>query len=283
MWIFVSVLLTISTAVSAREIQFDVDAAMAAAHANDKPVATPVATTAPRQAVVGETVSYGKLGDSPLNGYLAKPASASGDLPALIVIHEWWGLNDNVRKTAERWAAEGYVALAIDLYGGESATAPKEAMALRMKLKEDNPTGEANVRQAYTYLNDEIKAPRIGVIGWCMGGHWSLKSALLFPDGIDAMVMYYGSVITDEEQLATLQMPILGNFAREDPVIPLESVHEFRNMLEKLEKNVDIKIYANAKHAFSNPSGMAYNPEAAADAWNRSTSFLAFHLSGDGS
>lgn len=249
-------------------------AAIAAEHQDDKPVATPAAETAPRTKVTGEDVSYGSIDGVELNGYLVRPAGADANTPGLIVIHEWWGLNDNIRRAAQRLAGEGYVALAVDLYGGESAEVPKDAIKLMTNLNENAERGEENLRQAFAYLSDTVGAPRIGSIGWCLGGRWSLRTAILLPDQLDATVIYYGSLVTDEAVLAPLQMPVLGNFAEDDPIIPLDSVAAFEQALTKLGKDVDVKIYAGAKHAFANPSGMAYDPVAAEDAWERTTAFL---------
>jgi len=213
-----------------------------------------------------------------LQGYLAKPAASTPGLPGLIVIHEWWGLNDNIRQVTERLAGEGYVALAVDLYGGQSADTPKGAMQLMQGLQQNTAGAAENLRQAYAYLTDTAGAPMIGSIGWCLGGRWSLRAALLMPSDIDATVIYYGSVTTDEAELATLEMPILGNFAANDPLIPVDSVNEFAATLEKLGKTVDVKIYEGAEHAFSNPSGTAYNAAAAEDAWKRTVAFFRSYL-----
>jgi carboxymethylenebutenolidase len=253
-------------------------AATSAAHADDEPVATPAATTEPRVAVVGEEVRYGSIDGDALRGYLAKPAGAGPGTPGLIVIHEWWGLTDNIRQVTRRLAGEGYVALAVDLYEGGSASVPKDAIKLMTRLNENEARAEENLRQAYGYLDGTAGARRIGSIGWCLGGRWSLRAALAMPDTLDATVIYYGSLVTDEERLATLQMPVLGNFAEDDPIIPLDSVAAFEQTLTKLGKQVDVKVYTGAKHAFSNPSGMAYDPVAAADAWGRTTRFLRAQL-----
>jgi carboxymethylenebutenolidase len=258
--------------------QSDELAATAEAHRDDEPVATPAATTAPRVEVVGEDVVYGSIDGAELNGYLVRPSDAEEDAPGIIVIHEWWGLNDNIRRAADRLAGEGYVALAVDLYEGSSATVPKEAMKLMGKLTENSARADENLRKAYAYLKETAGAPRIGSIGWCLGGRWSLRTAILLPDELDAAVIYYGTVVTDESALAPLGMPILGNFAEDDPIIPLETVDAFETAMNELGKDVDIKVYAGAKHAFSNPSGMAYDPAAAADAWDRTTRFLRQHL-----
>ena len=259
----------------------DVVAKTAAAHAHDSPVTTPAASTAPRQAVTGDTVVYGQVGDTLLRGYLARPVGAGPGAPGLIVIHEWWGLNDNIRKTAERLAGEGYVALAVDLYNGQSASIPKEAIKLMNGLMADTDGADENLRQAHRYLAEELGAPRVGSIGWCLGGRWSLRTAVIMPDELDAAVMYYGTVTTDEAELAPLQMPVLGNFAADDPIIPVESVELFAVTMERLGKTVDVKVYAGAKHAFANPSGQAYDAEAAEDAWARSTAFLKTYLQTD--
>ncbi len=203
---------------------------------------------------------------------------APANAPALIVIHEWWGLNDNIRQVTERLAGEGYVALAVDLYGGEAAATPKQAMQKMQSLMGNVEAANDNLRAAFAFLENEQGAPRIGVVGWCLGGQWSLRTALLLPEKIDAAVIYYGSLNTDPEALATLQMPVMGNFAENDPLIPLDSVEALRSTLASQGKVVDVKVYAGAKHAFSNPSGTAYDAEAAADAWVRTTGFFAEHL-----
>jgi len=255
-------------------------AATADAHKNDEPVATPMATTAPAREVVGEMIRYGQMDGKELTGYLVKPADATAATPALLVVHEWWGLNDNMRQTADRLAGEGYIALVADLYGGEVASIPKEAIKLMTALMADTSKGDENVRQAYRYLDETVGAPLIGSIGWCMGGRWSLRSAVLFPEDIDATVIYYGNTTDDEAELAPLQMPVLGNFAADDPVVKVESVKAFATAMENLGKDIDVKIYEGAQHGFSNPSGMAYNAEAADDAWRRTMGFLNEHLSG---
>ena len=255
--------------------------ATAGAHAHDSPVPTPAASTAPRRAVTGDEVVYGRDGESELRGYLARPVDAGPGTPGLIVIHEWWGLNDNIRQAAERLAGEGYIALAVDLYGGQSASIPKEAIKLMSGLMANTDRADENLRQAHRYLDEEIGAPRVGSIGWCLGGRWSLRTAVLLPDSLDAAVMYYGTVTTDESELAPLQMPVMGNFAESDPIIPLESVEQFTATMQRLGKVVDVKVYNGAKHAFANPSGMAYDAVAAEDAWERSTAFLEAHLQAD--
>ena len=250
----------------------------AEAHAHDTPVATPAATTPPVADVTGETVSYGTVGGVPVDGYLVRPKQARGRLPGLIVIHEWWGLNDNVRAEAARLAAEGYVVLAVDLYGGKLATEPPAAMKLSQELTANPGPAEENLRAAYKYLDEVEKVPRIGTIGWCLGGRWSLRAAVILPDQIDATVIYYGTVKATDPELAKLRMPILGLFGSKDRVVPVATVVAFEANLKRLGKNADIHIYEGAEHAFANPSGTAYDPQAAEDAWRLTTAFLKEYL-----
>ncbi len=267
-----------SAMVSAMAGAGDDVAATATAHAHDQPVATPAATEAPRQPVDGAEVVYGRIGKVDLRGFLVRPATGATGAPGLIVIHEWWGLNDNIRRVAERLAGEGYAVLAVDLYDGRSASIPKEAIGLMNALMADTDRADENLRQAYDYLADRLDAPRVGSIGWCLGGRWSLRTAVLLPERLDAAVMYYGTVTTDEADLAPLSVPVLGNFAENDPIVPLASVERFAAAMRRLGKPADIKVYAGAKHAFANPSGLAYDAAAADDAWRRSTQFLRHHL-----
>lgn len=256
----------------------DTLARTAEAHAHDTPVATPAASTAPIADVTGREIRYGEIAGVPMAGYLARPKKAKGRLPGLIVIHEWWGLNDNVRDEARRLVAEGYVVLAVDLYGGQLATTPPAAMKLAQALTANPEPAEARLRAAYDYLDKVEKAPRIGTIGWCLGGRWSLRTALILPDKVDATVIYYGTLKADEAELARLEMPILGIFGSKDRVVPAPTVLAFGATMRRLGKDVDIHMYEGADHAFANPSGTAYEPAAAEDAWHLTTAFLKKHL-----
>jgi carboxymethylenebutenolidase len=254
------------------------DARMAAGHAHDSPVATPAATTLPVRETTLEKVAYAEVGGEKVLGYLSRPKDVSGPLPGVIVIHEWWGLNDNVRDEARRLAAEGYVTLAVDLYGGRTATEVKAAMQLSQELTRNPGPAEDNLRQAYRYLADTAAAPRIGTLGWCLGGRWSLRTALLLPREVDATVIFYGSVNVPEAELATLQMPVLGLFGSKDPVIPLPTVRNFEETMRRLGKDADVHVYEGAGHAFANPSGTTYQADAAEDSWRRTTAFLRNRL-----
>jgi len=247
-------------------------------HGNEMPVASPMTSYEPAQPVSGATVVYHTVDGQQIEGWLSRPDNATGDLPALIVIHEWWGLNDNLRRAAERLAGEGYVTLAVDLHRGDTAATPKEAMMMSRTLSADKSAAVANLGDAIAYLKTQVGVSRVGVIGWCQGGNWSLQTALNFPAEIDAAVVYYGRITDDPEELEVLDMPVLGIFAGDDFIVPPKMAYSFAASMAGLKKDLEFYMYRDANHAFSNPSGEAYNAEAAADAWQHTTAFLKRNL-----
>ncbi len=254
--------------------------AMSREHAADTTDPSPAAEMEPARAVVSDPrMPYAEVGDELVYGYFTAPSDVFEPLPAIIVIHEWWGLNDNVRAMADRLAGEGYMVLAVDLYGGKTAESPEHARQLMLQVVEDPSLAEQNIRGAYTFL-ETAGAPRIGSLGWCFGGGWSLNAAQLLPEALDASVIYYGQVTADDEKLAPIDAPILGLFGGADTGIKVESVEAFRAALERLEKEHEVHIYPGVGHAFANPTGTNYNAEAATDAWARTVEFLARYLAG---
>ena len=251
---------------------------MAHEHRDDAPVANPASQIEPSVPVAGRNVSYATIDGAPVTGYLARPEGHDGPLPGLIVIHEWWGLNDNIRAMTRRLAGEGYTAMAVDLYGGKTADDPTAARQMMVAVGDSTEAAASNLRQAFDYLEKEQGAPRVASIGWCFGGGWSLETALLLPEQLDAAVIYYGRVVTDRARLATLKMPILGIFGGKDRGIPITDVKIFEGTLAALGKDATIIVYPDADHAFANPSGRNWNPQAAADAWRDTVEFLAKHL-----
>jgi carboxymethylenebutenolidase len=247
---------------------------MAEEHESDTPVANGSQLYEQQQPVDTMTVSYAQTDSGVVSGFFAKPQNAEGDLPGIIVIHEWWGLNDNIRMMTRRLAGLGYNALAVDLYNGKVAESPDGARQY-MQIAQSNPKGTIdNLNQAYTYLTEQQSAEKIGVIGWCFGGGWSLQTALAMPDKIDATVIYYGQLVTDMDRLRTLNMPIIGFFGGQDQGIPPKTVKEFQDNLETVERDAEIYIYDDAGHAFANPSGTRFNKKAAQDAWQKTKAFL---------
>jgi carboxymethylenebutenolidase len=229
-------------------------------------------------AAEGKQVSY-KSGDETVQGMLYAP-KGKGPFPALIVIHEWWGLDDWVKEQASRFADAGYVALAIDLYRGKSTANPEEAHELMRGVPEDR--AQRDLRAAFAFLKSrkEVKPDRIGSIGWCMGGGYSLDVALEEPT-LAADVIHYGHLATDPENLKKINAPVLGIFGAQDKGIPPEDVKKFEQAMKQQGKRIEIKIYPDAGHAFENPMNKdRYRPEDAADSWKRTLAFLDSHLKG---
>lgn len=256
--------------------------AMSREHADETTDPSPAAEVAPARDVISDTLPYTETADDLVYGYFAAPADVFEPLPAVIVIHEWWGLNDNIRAMADRLAGEGYMVLAVDLYAGKVAEQAVEARQLMLEVVEDPEPVRENIRAAYEFL-EKAGAPRIASLGWCFGGGWSLNTAQLFPDELDASIIYYGQVTADEAKLSPINAPILGLFAAEDTGIRIESVEAFRQALESLGKEHEIHVYPGVGHAFANPTGQAYNEEAAVDAWQKTLDFLSRHLGSAGS
>jgi carboxymethylenebutenolidase len=227
-------------------------------------------------AAENKTVSY-KSGDETVQGILYTPAG-KGPFPALIVIHEWWGLNDWVKEQASKLADQGYVALAIDLYRGKVATTPDEAHQIMRGVPEDRAKRDLHAAFEFLASRPDVKKERIGAIGWCMGGGYSLDVALQEPT-LAADVINYGHLATDPAALEKIHAPILGIFGAQDKGITPEDVHKFGEALDKMGKKIEIKIYDDAGHAFENPNNQqGYRAADAADAWKRTIDFLAANL-----
>ena len=251
-------------------------------HDGETPEASGAGADAAALDVTREEVVYATVDGESVTGTLVRPAGVTGTLPAVIVIHEWWGLNDNVRDMAAKLAAEGYAALAVDLYQGESADTPDAAMGLMRGAADRSAALTDNLEQAYAYLKTVQQAPSVASLGWCFGGAWSLRAALAMPTELDAAVIYYGQPVTESDELAPLAMPILAHFGEADDSIPMSAVEQFDSALEAAGVDYDVFVYTDAAHAFANPSGQAYDPEAAETAWARTTAFLAANLKANG-
>ncbi|PQJ33665.1 dienelactone hydrolase [Salinibacter sp. 10B] len=262
---------------------------MAGAHEGDTPTAT-AAAREPAIPVDAREVTYTQVDGADVTGYLAAPStpdsvlSAHGmdpsadRLPGIVVIHEWWGLNDNIRTATRRLAGKGYRALAVDLYADSVAQTPQQAQSLMQTATSTPERMMANLRGAHDYLRTETGAPRVAVMGWCFGGGLTFRSVADRPTAYDAAVAYYGTpdAMTDEV-LQKVTTPILAHFGRQDEVVSTKQVEAFQSRLKGLDKDIQIHQY-DAGHAFANPSGESYNPEAASTAWSRTTEFLRSHL-----
>jgi carboxymethylenebutenolidase len=211
-------------------------------------------------------------GKDTIEGFLAVPEKP-GRYPGVIVIHEWWGLNDWVKEQTQKIAEQGYVVLAVDLYRGKTATDPNEAHELMRGLPQDRAVRDMQAAFDYLAARKDVTG-RIGSVGWCMGGGYSLQLAIHQPR-LAACVVNYGALPTDPNDIQQIGAPVLGNFGGQDHGITPADVKAFQKSLTALGRYVDIKIYDGAGHAFENPNNQTgYKPADAADAWARTIAFL---------
>ncbi|HWO07388.1 MAG TPA: dienelactone hydrolase family protein [Candidatus Paceibacterota bacterium] len=229
----------------------------------------PVPSGGEEMAVRGEFVNYFEN----RQGYYAEPV-AGGNYPGVIMVHEWWGLNDNIAGMAEELAAQGYRVLAVDLFGTVAATSSE---AQRQVAALDQAKAIENMKTAERYLRDR-GSQRIASLGWCFGGAQSLQLALSESEELDATVIYYGTLTDDRNRLQNISWPVLGVFGAEDQSISTSSVTAFENALNELGIENEIYVYPGVGHAFANPSNPNYAPRETADAWAKTLAFLEQHL-----
>lgn len=207
------------------------------------------------------------------SGFLALPAASPA--PAVLLIHEWWGLNDQIKAVASELAQQGFVALAADLYDGSVATTPAEARRYMSSMDPERAT------QALVAWIDWLRGHpkgngKVGTVGWCFGGGWSLNASIAAP--VDATVIYYGDVRRSAAELASLQGPVMGHFGTLDARIDAEMVGGFQKAMAEAGKTRPEVYWYVADHAFANPSGARYDEEDAKLAWARTLAFFYRHL-----
>ncbi len=211
-------------------------------------------------------------------GFIARPKK-EGVFPGVILIHEWWGLNENIKDTAKILADDGYVVLAVDLYLGESAETSEKAKLLSNNARKNPEKSIENMKQAVSYLRSLpcVNPEKIASLGWCFGGQQSLNLAIS-GENLAATVIYYGSLETSKEKLSKISWPVLGIFGETDNSIPLSTITEFKENLDSLGIKNEIYIYPGVGHAFANPSGSRYAPKQTLDAWDKTIRFLKQNL-----
>lgn len=222
-----------------------------------------------------EKVSLALPGGQSAQAYLAVPEGVE-KAPTVLLIHEWWGLNDQIKAVAAELAELGFIALAVDMYNGEYGSTREEAMALRKAL--DPELATQSLVGWIDWLKQHPKSNgKVATLGWCFGGGWSLNASLATP--VDATVIYYGNVAKSAQELASLESPVLGHFGTLDNNINEEMVGGFEKaMMEAGKTDLEVHWYV-ADHAFANPTGSRYDEEDAALAWSRTVSFLHKTLS----
>src|SRR5579885_848687 len=227
-------------------------------------------------AATSKDVSY-KSGDETVHAIVYSP-EAKGKVPGIIVIHEWWGLNDWVKQESSKLADEGYVTLAIDLYRGKVATTPEEAHEIMRGVPEDRAMRDLHAAFEFLQSQPNVDKNRVGAIGWCMGGGYSLDVALQEPT-LKADVINYGHLATDPASIEKIHAAVLGLFGGQDRGIPVDDVRKFEQLMKDKGKTINVVIYSDAGHAFENPNNKTgYRADDAADAWKHITEFFANNL-----
>ncbi len=215
-----------------------------------------------------EPVGITTKGGQSVSAALAVPAAAKA--PAVMLVHEWWGLNDQIKTVAGEFAREGFLALAIDLYKGSVGKTPDEARALTRSVKPDEAVDTVSSWIAWLKAHGRGNG-KVATIGWCFGGGWSLNASLAAP--VDATVIYYGNVAKGADQLTGLKGPVQGHFATEDKWINKKMVSGFEAAMKTAGKSLETHWY-EANHAFANPTQARYDEADAKLAWSRTIEFL---------
>ena len=217
-----------------------------------------------------DTVSIDVPGAEPATGALALPDVE--DAPALLLFPEWWGLNDQIKSVAAEFARLGFIAYAFNLFNAPPVTTSEAAEAQTLSLDSSLAT-----KQSVAVIDWLRKHPkgngRVGTIGWCFGGGWSLYSSVATP--VDGTVIYYGPMDVTTDQLKALKGPVLGNFASEDTIVTEKEVKAFESEMDAAGKASDLTVYwYDADHAFANPTDARYDAPDASLAWDRTLAFL---------
>ncbi len=211
----------------------------------------------------------------PVPAYAARPVQP-GEYPGVIVIQEWWGLDEHIKDVARRFAREGFVVLAPELYRGQATTEPDEARKLAMDLDRDSAAVDLQTSASYLLDQQDVKGPRVAAVGFCMGGGLALLVGCKSP-AIGAVVDFYGRPL-DRDTLKELSCAVLGLYGEADQGIPPSEVEALKTNLAELSKTAEFHVYPEAPHAFFNDTRPSYRPGPSADAWGRTLTFLRQNL-----
>lgn len=227
-------------------------------------------------AATSTPVSY-PSGTETIHGILFRP-DAKGSHPAIVVIHEWWGVTPWIKDEAAKLSDQGYVTLVVDLYRGQTAADPETAHELMRGLPRDRALRDLQAAVAYLKLQKFVDPKRIGAVGWCMGGGYAAELAVAQPR-LKAVAINYGALPTDPATIKKIHPAILGIFGGLDRGIPVASVEAFEAAMKKDKKVIEVHIYPDAGHAFENPTNKeGYRPADAADAWQHIVAFFQRNL-----
>lgn len=221
-------------------------------------------------------VQYGDP-EKNFRGFLARPID-EGNYPAILMTHEWWGVNQNLKNRARRLAHEGFIVLAVDLYEGEVADNYDDATECSSKVKESMELSIEHLNAAEEFLRSLSSSNgKVASLGWCFGASITIQHG--FQSQLDAQVLYYGSLDFDESLLSKINWPVIGFYGGQDFDVPVDSVTKFSNILDKNKVENEIYIYKDEGHGFANPTGPAHSEEVSNDSWGKMVNFLKKHLS----
>jgi carboxymethylenebutenolidase len=238
--------------------------------------ATPPATQPPPPNIETLSIKF-KSGTEDVPGYMAKP-KGEGPFAAVIVLQEWWGVDDHIKSVVDRFAAEGYVALAPDLYRGEVAKEPSDAQRLVMKVQ--LPKAVADVQAAVDHLNAQkiVKMGKIGVIGFCFGGRIAMNMSYAGKNIAAVATFYGGGLNPTDADFKAVSVPVIGFYGDQDGGIPVDRVKQWEAKFKEAGKVNEMYIYKDAPHAFFNDSRPSYRKEAATDAWTKTLAWFKKYL-----
>ncbi|MEM1261163.1 MAG: dienelactone hydrolase family protein [Pseudomonadota bacterium] len=244
-----------------------------------QPTPTP---TVDGRASTGDMLAYAEVEGTLARGFLAYPSDMIEPLPAIMLLHDWFGLDDNVKALAKDLAGQGYVVLAVDLFDGKTGTLPRDTRDALVRMLEKPELTRTNLEQAITFVRETVGSPRLAMLGFGSGGLWSLNTALATPDEFRALILVQGQTLPDADRLESLtNVPMLGIYGAADRSIPQDAVREFGDALTDAEVTHTIRLYPTAGNAFMLRTSRNFSPKQAESAWEVIYEFLGEHLAGE--
>ncbi|MEM7501977.1 MAG: dienelactone hydrolase family protein [Pseudomonadota bacterium] len=244
----------------------------------EQPSSGPADVSADRRDVVSESLAYAEVDERLVYGHFVIPVDMIEPLPAVIMIHDWWGLNEQMRALCDELAAQGYIVLGVDLFAGGTAASAADARQLEIAVVENPDLAAENLRQAFDFVSNIAAAPSVAAVGYGFGGSWSLNAAVDLQDRLAAAALYYGQVSSDRGFLAAIDAPVLGFFAGNDRAVPADTVAAFRDALAALEKDHEVIMFDGVRRGFADPQSANYDAGLAQDAWGQLLTFLDTNL-----
>ena len=238
----------------------------------------PADVNADRRDVVSESLAYAEVDERLVYGHFVIPVDMIEPLPAVIMIHDWWGLNEQMRALCDELAAQGYIVLGVDLFAGGTAASAADARQLEIAVVENPDLAAENLRQAFDFVSNIAAAPSVAAVGYGFGGSWSLNAAVDLQDRLAAAAIYYGQVSSDRGFLAAIDAPVLGFFAGNDRAVPADTVAAFRDALAALEKEHEVIMFDGVRRGFADPQSANFDAGLADDAWGQLLAFLDTNL-----